>query len=179
MKNTLAFLCMLLLGGLAHLDVAAQACPGCAVNPSCYVPGGGLCPDSLPAATVAQAYSQDVTFYLPRQIDAGPFSGGLLGIVDLLQLRIDAISGLPFGLNWSCNMNSNNCTYFPSSNDTLGCVRICGTPVGNPGVYAVTIFVTATVDAGILGPQQAQTSFPNVLVLLPDTTSNLGFSMAP
>jgi hypothetical protein len=179
MKNTVAFLCLLLLGGLAHLDVAAQSCPGCAVNPSCYVPGGGLCPDSLPAATVAQAYSQDVTFYLPRQIDAGPFSGGLLGVVDLLQLRIDAISGLPFGLNWSCNMNSNNCTYFPSSNDTLGCVRICGTPVGNPGVYAVTIFVTATVDAGILGAQQAQTSFPNVLVLLPDTTSNLGFSMAP
>jgi hypothetical protein len=179
MKIVYSFLVFLFAGLLFGPELAGQACPGCVVNNTCYVPGGGLCPDSLPAATVAQAYSQDVTFYLPKQIDAAPFSGGLLGIVDLLQLRIDAISGLPFGLNWSCNMNSNNCTYFPSSNDTLGCVKICGTPVGNPGVYAVTIYVTATVDAGILGAQQAQTSFPNVLVLLPDTTSNLGFSMAP
>lgn len=179
MKIGISFLIVLFAGLTFGPELSGQACPGCLVNNSCYVPGGGLCPDSLPAATVAQSYSQDVTFYVPTQIDAGPFSGGLLGIVDLLQMRIDAISGLPFGLSWSCNMNSNNCTYFPSSNDTLGCVKICGVPVGNPGVYAVTIFVTATVDAGILGAQQAQTSFPNVLVLLPDTASNLGFSMAP
>jgi len=179
MKNIRSIVIFLMVGQIFGAELLGQACPGCVVNNACYVPGGGLCPDSLPAATVAQAYSQDVTFYLPKKIDAAPFSGGLLGIVDLLQLRIDAISGLPFGLNWSCNMNLNNCTYFPSSNDTLGCVKICGTAVGNPGVYPVTIFVTATVDAGILGSQQAQTSFPNVLVLLPDTTSNLGFSMAP
>jgi hypothetical protein len=154
-------------------------CPGCQINPTCYVPGGGLCPDSLPAATVLQSYSQDITFYLPKTIDATSFSGGLLGVVPLVELRIDAISGLPFGLNWSCNMPTNNCTYFPSANDTLGCVKVCGVPIGNPGLYNLTIFVTATVNAGILGNQTAQTSFASQMLLLPDTSTNPGFTMAP
>lgn len=156
-----------------------QSCPGCAINNSCFVAGGGLCPDSLPGAVVGSSYNQDVTFYLPEQIDATSFSGGLLGMVDLLEMKIDAISGLPFGLNWSCNNTGNNCTYYPAQGDSLGCVKICGVPVGNPGVYNINIFVTATVDAGVLGAQQGQTSFANLLVLLPDTSSNNGFSMAP
>jgi hypothetical protein len=163
---------------LFSFSLQAQ-CPGCIVNPTCSVPGGGLCPDSLPAAVVGNPYSQDVTFYVPPTIDASSFSGGLLGVVPLLEMRIDAISGLPFGLNWECNNPSNSCTYFPSQNDTLGCVRICGVPLGNPGVYNLTIFVTATVNAGILGNQTSQTSFASQMVLLPDTSNNQGFSMAP
>lgn len=154
-------------------------CPGCAINFSCSVPGGGLCPDSLPGATVGTPYSQDVTFYIPPTIDAAPFSGGLLGVVPLVEMRIDAISGLPFGLNWSCNVPGNGCTYFPSASDTMGCVKICGTPVGNPGVYNITIFVTATVAAGVFGNQTAQTTFASQMVLFPDTATNQGFSMAP
>jgi len=163
---------------LLSTNVQAQ-CPGCVINPTCSVPGGGLCPDSLPAAVVGNPYSQDVTFYVPPTIDASSFSGGLLGVVPLLEMKIDAISGLPFGLSWECNSPGNGCTYFPSQNDTLGCVRICGVPLGNPGVYNLTIFVTATVNAGILGNQTSQTSFASQMVLLPDTSNNQGFSMAP
>lgn len=159
--------------------ILSAQCPGCNINPACNVVGGGLCPDSLPGSTIGQPYNQDVTFYIPPSIDASPFSGGLLGIVPLVEMQINSISGLPFGLNWTCNMPGNGCKYFPSSNDTLGCVKICGVPVGNPGVYNLTIYVTATVNAGILGNQSAQTSFTSQMVLFPDTNSNSGFSMAP
>jgi hypothetical protein len=165
--------------GLFLTQSLLAQCPGCAINFSCSVPGGGLCPDSLPGGTVGTPYSQDVTFYIPPTIDAAPFSGGLLGVVPLVEMRIDAISGLPFGLNWSCNVPGNGCTYFPSASDTMGCVKICGTPVGNPGVYNLTIFVTATVAAGVFGNQTAQTTFASQMVLFPDTASNQGFSMAP
>jgi hypothetical protein len=60
MKIGISFLVVLFAGLTFGPELAGQACPGCAVNNSCYVPGGGLCPDSLPAATVAQSYAQDV-----------------------------------------------------------------------------------------------------------------------
>jgi hypothetical protein len=152
-------------------------CPGCIVDATCHPPGGGLCPDSLPAGTQGVYYDEDVTCYLPGTIDAGPFSGGVLGIVPLLSMHIDAISGLPFGLNWTCNHPGNN--FAPSSGDTLGCVKICGTPLSAPGVYTITVFVTAGIDAGALGTQYGQTTFNFQMVLLPNSSGNLAFNYSP
>ncbi len=152
-------------------------CPGCVVNTTCHPPGGGLCPDSLPAGTQGVPYDEDITCYLPTTIDAGPFSGGVLGIVPLLSLHIDAISGLPFGLNWTCDHPGNN--FAPSSGDTLGCVKICGTPISAPGVYNVTVLVTAGIDAGALGTQYAQTSFNFQMVLFASASGNIAFNWSP
>jgi hypothetical protein len=152
-------------------------CPGCAVNNTCHPVGGGLCPDSLPAGTQGVAYDQDITCYLPTTIDAGPFSGGVLGIVPLESMHIDAISGLPFGLNWTCDHPGNN--FSPSSGDTLGCVKICGTPISAAGVYNITVSVTAGIDAGALGTQYGQTSFNFQMVLLPNSSGNIAFNYSP
>ncbi len=147
-------------------------CPGCIINSSCLPPTGGLCPDSVPAATVAVAYNEDVTFYLPPQVDAPP-----LGMVDLLEVHIDAVAGLPFGINWTADQPSN--TYILNGNGGHGCVKLCGTPIGTPGVYNITVTVTATVDAGIFGNQQGQQNFYMQMVLLPGSSSNAGFTLTP
>lgn len=162
---------------LAQVNETSAQCPGCAVNMACYVPGGGLCPDSLPGGTQGQPYDTDVTCYLPSTIDAGPFSGGVLGIVPLESVHIDAISGLPFGLSWTCNHPGNN--FYPASGDTMGCVKICGTPISAPGVYNIVVTVTAGVDAGALGTQYAQTTFGFQMVIFANSSGNLAFSYSP
>lgn len=156
---------------------ATAQCPGCAINNSCFIAGGGLCPDSLPAATQGQPYDENITTYLPSQIDAGPFSGGVLGMVDLISVKINSISGLPFGLNWQSNKANN--TFYPSSGENRGCVKVCGIPLGTPGIYNVTVNVTAVVDAGILGNQSAQIDFNFQMMLFPGTSGNLAFNFAP
>ncbi|MCX7743382.1 MAG: T9SS type A sorting domain-containing protein [Flavobacteriales bacterium] len=152
---------------------ASAQCPGCIVNSAtCNPPGGGICPDSVPAATVGIAYNEDVTFYLPPEVNT-PF-----GMRPLLQVKIDAITGLPFGINWQSNSPNN--TYVLNGQGGHGCVKLCGTPIGNPGVYNITITVTALVAVGgILGNQTGQQTFNLQMMLLPGSSSNAGFSMAP
>lgn len=157
--------------------VSAQ-CPGCVVNNACHPVGGGLCPDSLPAGTQGVYYDEDITCFLPTTFDAGPFSGGVLGIVPLLSVHIDAISGLPYGLDWTCNHPGNN--FAPASGDTMGCVKICGTPLSAPGVYTITVAITAGIDGGpVLGTQYGQTSFSFQMVLLPNSSGNLAYNYSP
>ncbi len=169
--------CVVVISYLATTSNSFAQCVGCAVNNTCHPVGGGLCPDSLPAGTQGVAYDQDITCYLPTQIDAGPFSGGVLGIVDLLSMHIDAISGLPFGLNWTCDHPGNN--FAPSSGDTLGCVKICGIPISSAGIYNVTVSVTAGIDAGALGTQYGQTSFNFQMVLFANSSGNIAFNYSP
>jgi len=153
-------------------------CPGCAINPTCYVAGGGLCPDSLPGGTQGVYYDEDVTAYLPSTIDATALSGGVLGIVPLQSVHIDGIAGLPFGLNWTCDHPGNNFT--PSTGDTLGCVKVCGVPLGSPGVYNIVVTVTAGVYAGgVLGTQYAQVTFNFQIVIAANSSGNLAFNYSP
>lgn len=175
-KNLLTFFMAFVCIGFIQTSLSAQ-CPGCSINPTCYVPGGGLCPDSLPGGTQGQYYDTDVTAYLPSSIDAAPFSGGVLGIVPLESVHIDAITGLPFGLNWTCDHPGNN--FLPASGDTLGCVKICGTPISAPGVYNIVVTVTAGVDAGALGTQYAQTSFNFQMVIFANASGNYAFNYSP
>ena len=153
-------------------NVSAQ-CPGCVVNSAtCNPPGGGICPDSVPAATVGLAYDEDVTFYLPPEVNT-PF-----GMRPLLQIKIDAITGLPFGINWQSNSANN--TYVLNGQGGHGCVKLCGTPVGTPGVYNITITVTALVAVGgILGNQTGQQTFNLQMMLLPNTAGNSAYNFTP
>lgn len=176
MKKLLPIVVFVSLFGVGFQRVEAQ-CPGCTIDYSCLVAGGGLCPDSLPAGTQGVYYDENVTCYLPSQIDAGPFSGGVLGMVDLISVKINSISGLPFGLNWQSNKANN--TYYPSSGENHGCVKICGVPLGAPGVYNIIVNVTAIVDAGILGNQSAQIDFDFQMMIFPGSSGNLAYNFAP
>ena len=109
----------------------------CVIDSSQTQPG--IHPDSLNAGTVNQFFSQDVTFVL---------------ITDTLGLTISnfllqGITGLPLGMQWTCNHAANGCNYNPAQT-LYGCVRIFGTPV-IPGTYPLGITVVATV--AIIGNQ--------------------------
>lgn len=137
---------------------------------------GGLCPDSLPGATQGSSYVQDVTFYLPPQINVtSPIN---LGNVPLKSVYIRNITGLPFGLSWQANKPSK--TYFPSNGENHGCVQICGTTYVAPGTYNLTVNVDAVVAAGgILGDQSGSQSFSFQMEVLPSSSANPVFNLTP
>lgn len=165
-----------ILSGWASLQ--AQ-CTGCTPNTVLCNGTNGPCPPTLDTATVGTAYTDTLTFNLPRQVDASQQSGGILGMVDFVQFKINSISGLPLGLSWSCD--AGNCTYAPSSfpNGTFACIRICGTPLSAPGTYQVTINTTGTVSTPF-GNQSGNEIFNLNLEILPAAAGgNSYFSFTP
>ncbi|MEY3236001.1 MAG: hypothetical protein RI883_102 [Bacteroidota bacterium] len=122
----------------------------------------GIYPDTLPTGNVGQAYSTDVTFFMP--LDTMGY--------DFTNFHILSVS-LPVGLSWQCSNFATNCDYNPQVSQH-GCVNISGTPL-LAGQYAVDVTVLA--DLTVL------TGYPFVfqiyLEILPNNvaTSNTGFSM--
>lgn len=173
-RITLLALCLTVLGCLPGFS----QCPGCVIDPTCpsIAPDGGLCPDIVPDATVGEAYDEDITFYIPQEVE-DPGTGLT---VDVLQVTITAINGLPIGLDWECNNSASGCVYEPPldpPNSELGCVKICGTPVGTPGTYNVTVDVIAQVVALGLTLTQPET-YEATIELLPSTTGASTFSFS-
>lgn len=131
----------------------------CTIDSSNTSPG--IYPDSLPAATTGQPYSQDVTFVIPTD------TFGL----NITNFQIVSISGLPVGLTWTCNNAANNCNYDPSVS-VFGCINFSGTPLV-PGTFSFNVSVDVTVQ--IVGTQSS--SFTQQLVVLPASSSNNGFTI--
>lgn len=155
------------LASVPSSNLNAQ-CPGCAIDFSCstLAPDGGLCPEIIPTATVGEAYTEDITFYVPQNA-TDPGTGIA---VDVLQITITGLSGLPLGLDWECN--SVGCVYTPPSSppaSEFGCVKICGTPLGAPGTYTITVDVIAEVVAFGITLTQPQ-SFEATIEVLPPTS---------
>ena len=167
----------LLLGGMLTGASAFAQCPGCVVDPACatLAPEGGLCPEIIPAATVGQAYSENITFYIPS--NATDPSTGI--DVDVLQVTITNLNGLPLGLDWECNNAASGCVYTPPASppaSELGCVKLCGTALGAPGVYSITVDVIAQVVAfGITLSQPL--SFDATIELLPPVSGASTFTV--
>lgn len=174
MKNiSYTILCAALLL-LFTIQTAKAQCPGCLVNASCTVTPASpaVCPDTMPEGTALQAYSEDISFYLPAQfVDDGSGMN-----VTLNQLTIMSVTGLPYGLSWQTNAVNN--IYFPSDNPPAtehGCARICGTPL-MAGTYQVTVFVQAEVSVAGIG-QTVDDSFILPFTILPGSSSNSGFTI--
>lgn len=147
-------------------------CPACAINATCFAEPAypTLCPAQPPDGTAGEAYSTDITFWLPANFD-DPGTGFN---VDFLQMTITGVGGLPFGLDLEPNEPTG--IYHPQEN-AFGCARICGTPL-SAGTYAITISILAQVEFNGLTlnvPQQ----FSLPLTVLPGTGSNNGFSFTP
>lgn len=104
----------------------------------------GIYPPVLSDADGCEFYEMDVTFFLPR--DTSVTVAGQTITVPFNYFSIDSITNLPPGLSWECNLDS--CVYVvhpDSANvDTLGCIRIFGTP-STPGYYPMTVHFTANV----------------------------------
>ncbi len=139
----------LLLGSilLASFASSQAQCPGCVIDQNCAVGitpvAPSQCPTILPNATQGVYYDQDVTFYMPRTF---PITTPINTTVTLNSLTVTGYTGMPQGLNFTCNQP--NCA-FTITNDPLserGCAKICGTPTV-PGNYTVLVSVVANVTA--------------------------------
>lgn len=105
----------------------------------------GIYPPVLDDADGCEFYEMDITFFLPRDTMVN-FAGQNLTF-PFNYFSIDSIAGLPQGLSWQCNLGA-SCVYYvhpDSANvDTLGCLRIFGTPA-TPGFFPIVVYVTANV----------------------------------
>lgn len=163
MKQILLVLSILLFFGSATF---AQNPPCIPSNAYLGMPPG-LYPDSLPAAQGCQFYDEVVTFILPRDTVVSGVT------VNFLSFQITSITfgGIQGSMNWDCNLTATNCLYdiAPSNPnpDTMGCVRIYGTPIQftNPGSYTISINLTIQTDFSLQPTQY--TTFDKILVVLP------------
>ena len=154
MKRTLLILLSFLYG--LHFSGSSQ----CTINTTPTQPG--IYPDTLPDGMVGQAYSEDITFVMPTDTSGFNFTN----------FYIQAISGLPFGLSWTCNAAGNGCNYNPQVNQ-YGCLNVSGVPL-QAGVYPLSVSLIATLQ--VIG--DVPTSFDTQITILPDTSSNSGFTIS-
>lgn len=118
-------------------------CPTCNPDLTCTSVDGSptVCPLELPAAFTGEYYEEALTFYMPSVVTDPEF-----GItVDLVEVTITSVSGLPFGLSYSTN-NANG-VYYPSNGENHGCATLCGTAL-IPGIYDVSINVDIIASVG-------------------------------
>lgn len=164
-----AFAVLLLL---AIPRTASAQCEGCVPDLGCTASPAfpTLCPATAPDATAGVYYEVDFTFWMPATFE-DPGTGFT---VDLLQLTITGVSGLPFGLDFTASEPSG--VYYPPDNE-YGCARVCGTPI-SPGLYTVDIAVLASVSASGIELDVPQT-LSTVINVLPGSGGNTSFSYSP
>ncbi len=166
MKRSLYFIYLLLgLGLLLNCTALNAQAPACIPDVAFAGNAPGLYPDSLPIAIGCQFYDVDVTFKLPRDTVISP-----VGTVNFLSFEIDTITGFPpGGMQWQSNKYPSNFYDVNPNNpnpDTLGCVRIWGTPVqlNVPDTFKLVIRVIAIVD---ITSQPQITTFVRDLIVTP------------
>ncbi len=125
----------------------------------------GIYPDTLFDAKGCEFYEETITFVLARDTVVSILPGQEV-TVPFNSYTITDILGLPAGMSWECNLDSVGCFYDVNPNnaapDTLGCVRLFGTPE-TPGFYAISVVVIANL--AIVGDQQG--TFDINLAVLP------------
>ena len=156
--------------GTIHL--AKSQCSSCTPNqallsPASNYPDGALAPDPAPAITQGVPYDTSITYVMPATYDAG----APIGVVNVDQVIVSNIAGLPSGISWSCNVA--NCTYFPQQNQ-YGCITFCGTTFATPGIYPITVTVIGTA----LGQSQP-TYFDTQVEVLSSSGGNSGYTFSP
>jgi hypothetical protein len=140
MKKILLSVWMVAIG----YGVFAQCTLCTPTNCSATKPTGGLC-NALPDDTAGQFYDEVISFYMPKKL-TDPTTLGQCGgcsSVDLRQIDIVGIQGLPPGMTYTPSQNG---SYNVQGGDSTGCVRFCGTPVA-PGVYYIVVNLLADVTA--------------------------------
>ncbi|GIV32863.1 MAG: hypothetical protein KatS3mg031_0398 [Chitinophagales bacterium] len=154
-------------------------CPGCTpVDCSANNPDGGLC-DTVVIGMANHPLDENISFYMPKQVYTTLLPGG--GYVQLDRIQVTAVSGLPLGLSWESNHSANGNQYYPQSGDTVGCVRLCGTPI-QADTFPLTVYLLADVTAPVVGQvkNQQQTYSNAVIIILPDTSGGVStFSVTP
>ncbi len=158
MFNKLRFSAMLLVMFMfkTNVNFAQSGCPGCAIDVTCTANQDvAICPPALPDACFNTPYSEDLTFYIPKNLI---YSGQN---VTLSSVQLVSLVGLPAGLSWQIDDPSG---FYSLSgvNERRGCIRICGTPTAF-GAFFITVTVNANVTSPITTTQSQSFSLPVIV----------------
>ncbi len=124
----------------AAATYAQSGCPGCTIDNTCSKTRDvTICPPALPDACFNSPYSENLTFYVPKDLD---YQGTA---VTLSSIQLLSITNVPAGLSWELDKPSG--LYTVTAPEIRGCIKICGTPT----VFG-TFFITVTVNANVSSP---------------------------
>ncbi len=137
-------------------------CAGCVVSGAgCSGPVPTICTGSIADIEAGAAYDENITFFLPQELDIEeiisdavgiPIGGFGLPIPDDLEVEfyaIGGVSGLPQGIEWECDQPGNDCTYFPGlapGVTDLGCIKLCGNTCDDAGTYGVEFTMLVRIN---------------------------------
>ena len=164
MKKILLFLSLIWL----WVGIQAQnGCPGCEINLPTDLPEDTLFLADAPAGQANVYYDRDLSFRLPKTTTpVNSIDSSTPPNLNISSFEIVSVSGLPPGLSWEANQRE-----FNTSEETDGCVKICGTPL-IPGLYNVEVVLDAQV---VIISRRTSFSFP--LLIQPGVTATDGFRM--
>ncbi|MBR9921166.1 MAG: T9SS type A sorting domain-containing protein [Bacteroidetes bacterium] len=152
---------------LSMSQISFAQCPGCIVAlPT--LPADTIYLTGAPDGEVFVSYNADLSFRLP--ITTTPVAAVDPTVppgLPIDEFNITGVAGLPPGLDWEANQLE-----FVVSEETDGCVKICGTPI-----VSDSFFVEVQVDVVVFGITNAA-SFPVSIYIAPGVASNDGFSMS-
>ncbi len=164
MKKSLLFLSLI---GLCLSIQAQNGCPGCEVSLPADLPEDTIFLGDAPVGQANVYYDQDLSFRLPKTTTSvAAIDSTTPPNLAISSFEIVSVSNLPPGLTWEANQRE-----FDTSEQTDGCVKICGTPL-IPGLYNVEVVLDAQV---VILSRRTSFSFP--LLIQPGVTATDGFRM--
>jgi len=112
----------------------------------------GIYPDSatgVPNALVGQAYNEVITVIVaPDTLVPNPILGGMI-TVDIVDMTLDSVNGLPANFTYDCL--APNCAFAGGSTSCAVLSSTINPTVADIGSYPIDMYITAQVDAGLLG----------------------------
>ncbi len=146
---------------------AQDGCPGCEINLPVDLPEDTIFLGDAPAGQANVYYDRDMSFRLPKTTTpVAAIDSTTPPNLAISSFEIVSISNLPPGLTWEANQRE-----FNTSDQTDGCIKICGTPL-IPGLYNVEVVLDAQV---VILSRRTSFSFP--LLIQPGVTATDGFRM--
>lgn len=149
------------------LSQAQNDCPGCEINLPADLAEDTIYLADAPAGQANVYYDRDISFRLPKTTTPVAANDSTTPPnLPISSFEIISVSNLPPGLSWEANQRE-----FNTSEQTDGCVKICGTPL-IPGLYMVEVVLDAQV---VVLTRRTSFSFP--LLIQPGVTATDGFRM--
>ena len=134
----------------------ALTCAFIGVNAQCtpdpQYTNAGIYPDSsvgLPDAIVGQDYSEVITIITP--IDTNVVFSGLPINVDIIDITLDSVNGLPANFTYDCA--APNCVFLGGSTTCAVLFSTIDPTSADIGSYQIFMYTTTLVDAGLFGIQ--------------------------
>ncbi len=166
-KITFQYFFLSLLFILFSSNISQSQCPGCQINLPTGLVEDTIYLDAVPSGTFGMAYSEDVSFRLPKTTTPVAANDSTIqGGITLDEIKILYISNLPPGLQWETDED----VYYPAD-ETDGCVKLCGTPLVS-GTFELDIVLEVKVAF-----LTQESTFKRTIEILPNTTVNDGFTM--